>query len=143
MRRLFLRILPLVLAGTLLTGIGAGVSDARPTEAPRLNLYSDTMWVVGPGGCAGPVRISLKTDPAQRGKVFATFIPGRFNKPCKHRVWSSWVGAPFHWSPLMNVGPRGGKAVKKTLRTGSGLLQMRFGYPGYPGQQVTSYLVVP
>lgn len=124
---------------------GAGHAAARPTEAPRLGIYGEDIWVGGAGAnCTGPIHVSVKTDPRQPGRVFATYQPGRFSRPCTLRVWANWgIQLPGHnWSPPLHVGPRGGAPVSKTLWTGPGLQGMGFGVAG-PHKSVSYYLIVP
>lgn len=145
-----------VLAVAVLAGLhGVGEAAARPTEAPRLSLYGDDIWTTGDrAGCRGVIHVSLKTDPGRPGRVFATYTPGRFTgsgpawraRPsCSMRVWANWgFQLPGHnWSPTITSGPRGGKAVTKTLYTGRGLQAMGFGTGAHPHKSVAVYLVVP
>ncbi len=135
-----------LLVTAMLVSLGTGVASARPTEAPRVSLYGDD--IVTPGvqpGCRGVIHVGLKTDPAEPGRVFATYTPGRFSRAgCTMRVWSNWgVQLPGHnWSPTITAGPRGGKPVKKTLYTGRGLQAIGFGVAG-PHKSVAVYLIVP
>ncbi|GAB20515.1 hypothetical protein GOEFS_119_00050 [Gordonia effusa NBRC 100432] len=144
-------LLAIVMGGIL----GAGTSMARPSEAPRVAVYGDIIWTAGGNhaNCRGGIKVSLKTDPAHRGVVYATYTPLRFTgdgpnwkrRPvCTTRVWSNWgIQVPGHnWSPLIVTGPRGGKPVHKTLFTGSGVQAMGFGTAG-AHHSIADYLLVP
>lgn len=143
-----------VLAGLLSLFVGgAGVASARPAEAPRLAIAGDDIWTLGNhDNCRGPIRVSVKTDPRQPGRVFATYHPGRFtgdgpgwarNPVCKVRVQANWTfPAMLFASKPVIAGPRGGAPVTQVLRTGPGLFGMGFATP-YPHKPVSYYLLVP
>lgn len=137
---------------SLVTGT-SGAASARPAEAPRLAIAGDDIWTLGNhDNCRGPIRVSVKTDPRQPGKVFTTYHPGRFtgdgpgwarNPVCKVRVQANWTfPAMLFASKPVIAGPRGGAPVTQVLRTGPGLFGMGFATP-YPHKPVSYYLLVP
>ena len=134
---------------------GSGMSAARPYEAPRITQYSQDIFAAGSNsGCRGAIHTGLKVDPQQRGRVFVTLTPRAFvgdgpgwrkNPTCKIYVQTA-IDNPFnqnrHWNRTVTAGPRGGKSVKYTLRTGSGLHMISFGVMGLSFGNA-NYLIVP
>ncbi|MGC5258109.1 hypothetical protein ACPXCG_17335 [Gordonia sp. DT218] len=134
--------------------VGAGSAAARPYEAPRITQYSDDIWAIGANSsCRGAIHVGLKVDPAQPGKVFVTYTPRGFvgdgagwkrNPVCviNTNVIIDYFRQSPSWHKTVTAGPRGGKPVKLTLNSGSGLHVLAFGGIGASWGN-GSYLIVP
>lgn len=131
-----------VLATAGLTLGNAGTAAARPVPAATWAVNGDHFWVRTPQ-CAGDVRVALTTDTARPGTVTAKFIPSRFTRTCTFYVWAGWGWMlPDQIRVKMTSGPRGGKPVVRTYRTGPGLALMGFGHrPSL--SSISMYTLVP
>lgn len=117
-----------VAAALGLTVAANGTASARPAPALTWAVNGDHFWV-NTGKCRGDVRISLTTDRAKPGTVNVRFQPSRFTRTCSFHVWAGWGPMlPDQIRVPMTAGPRGGKVVNRTYRTGSGPQALGFGH---------------
>lgn len=112
--------------------IASAPASARPYEAPRISQYSQDIWSVGSNsGCRGAIHVGIKVDPQQRGTAFITLTPRPFvgDGPAWHRnpvctirtgVAVDLVRKDPRWERTITAGPRGGKRVHVTVKSGSG-----------------------
>lgn len=162
MRRSVRRVVTLVLISCLTAAgmvmSGTGHADARQGPAQiwwAINAGDKLMAVGANGNCRGPIKVELRTDPAKRGFVYATYRPGPFvgdgpgwrrNPVCRITVLSAMNyldGLTNRTRPTTVIaGPRGGKPVQKTFWTGSGLQAVAFKTSGI-SLAVGGYMIVP
>lgn len=128
------------LAGVALSP--APEAAARPAPAQYIAPSGKHFWVKK-GRCSGNVRVGLYTDRAKPGRVTFKLTPSRFTRKCTVHVWVGWgmMGADQIRIPITS-GPRGGKSVKRTYRTGRGVVTLAAGHRA-SASSVFAYALVP
>lgn len=157
------RVVASMLAIAAIPALGASLTaapaQAKPAPAQMVwtGYTGNTAWVLGKNGnCRGPIRIDIQTDPHKRGAVFVTYRPGRFvgdgpgwkrNPQCRITLGAQQSFADNARGKTHRVqitaGPNGGKAVKQTLRPGSGLQWLAFPPVGVVGYPPAGFVLVP
>lgn len=128
------------LAGLVMSGAGSADAKRGPARTLWVVNAGDTVWASGGNSnCRGPIKVTLETDPAKRGLVYATYRPGRFvgdgpgwrKRPvCRIDMVAvvsiaDAITGRASAKPVF-AGPDGGPAVRQTLRPGSGFQTMTF-----------------
>lgn len=142
MKKLLIAALVSVAAIAGLAFSPAAPADARPVPAQAYAPSGHYFWSHA-RNCRGPIRMDSYTDRAKPGRLTVKYTPGRFNRSCTAHVWFGWgmMGADQIRIPV-RTGPHGGKAVKRTYRTGPGVVIMGGGHrPSATGIQF--YALVP